>query len=132
MNSIILIGKPDISVERIFMLLKEKWAPYTNSLGRLVVEGAAGPVFVYSDQRVADDYEDGQRRALELALSSPRYFVIDYADLELAKSVALYLAENLEVLVDVDSGEGPMPSEAFANQLRKDPEWDWHSGSREG
>lgn len=127
MNSIILIAKPEVSLERIFALLREKWQPYTNALGRLVVEGASGPVFVYSDQRVLEDYEESDRRSLESSLPNPRLFVVDYTDLELAKSVALYLAENLEILVDVDSGAGPMSGAVFAHHLREDPDWDWNT-----
>lgn len=109
METISIKSEEALSIEHIGRMLSQHWRVEI-SPSEIVVHGDKGRAYVHSDT------ETEQQKI--------RCLLVDYSDVELAKRLIGFIADNPEYTVNNDFGT-ILPGDEFVARCKAEPHWDW-------
>lgn len=110
METLSIISKKPFSITGIESTLSKSWRVETSSDNTLVVHGSPSRAYVYPDAHLENT--EGFR------------LLLDYSDVELAKSILERIANDSALTVDNDFGTVLSGSE-FVARCKSETGWDW-------
>jgi len=113
MNTVVITGKEDISLDDLRFLLASHWTLRKTPPDRLAIEESNSRVYIYHPR-------------LDSGGTDSKCIFLDYSSQNLVKRVVMVIGDSPQLLIDNEYNT-VLPGDQFVAKLRSDPAWDWRA-----
>jgi hypothetical protein len=124
MESVLIIAPAHYELDTFRARLPRRVRVEEAAYESLAITDGQTRAYLRIDLTVEQGLEPDEATAIRESISKPRFFVLDYSDIELCKALLRAIADDDAVRIDNDHGRRCRGPE-FLWEIRRHPEWDW-------
>ncbi len=124
MEAVIIVTEPDLGLGELRRAIPPTYTVEDAANGFIVISRDGGHVYLGEDTTSDEDLEPEDAARIRHLISNPRFYVLEFSDIDLCKALLIAIADRPDILIDNDHGTLLSGTE-FVELLRSRASWDW-------